>query len=71
VNVRVHPGSRREQVRKLDDGSLEVWTHALAIEGRANDEVCRLVASFLGVARSSARIARGTRGRLKLVEVDD
>lgn len=69
--VRVHPGSRREEVRKLDDGSLEVWARAYAIEGRANDAVCRLVAAFLGVAPSSVYVASGARSRLKVVHVEE
>jgi len=69
--VRAHPGSRREEVRRHDDGSLEVWTHARAIEGRANDEICRLIAGFLGLCRSSVRLVSGARGRLKLVEIED
>jgi uncharacterized protein YggU (UPF0235/DUF167 family) len=67
--VHAHPGSRREEVRKLDDGSLEVWTHARAIEGQANDSICRLVAGFLGVAPSSVRLVSGIRSRAKVVEV--
>ena len=69
--MRVHPGSRREEVGKLADGSLELWTHARAIDGQANAAVYRLVAAFLGVKPSSVRIVSGARSRLKLVAVEE
>jgi uncharacterized protein len=68
--VRVHPGSRREEVRRLDDGTLEVWTRARAVEGQANEAVCRLVAAFLGLTPSSVRIVGGARNRVKVVEIE-
>jgi uncharacterized protein YggU (UPF0235/DUF167 family) len=70
IAVRVHPASRREEVRKLDDGSLEVWTRARPIGGQANVEVCRTVARVFEVPPSAVRVVGGLRGRLKLVEIE-
>ncbi|MPZ13070.1 MAG: DUF167 domain-containing protein [Chloroflexi bacterium] len=70
LTVRVHAGSRREEVRSLEGGALAVWTHAPASEGRANADVCRLVANYLNVRASSVRIASGGHSRLKLLIVE-
>ena len=70
ASVRVHPGAKRDEVRRTEDESFEVWTRARAIEGRANEAVCRLVAEFVEVPPSSIRVVGGARSRVKLIEVD-
>src|SRR5437870_4671933 len=70
VSVRVHPGAKRDEVRRLDGESLEVWTRARPIDGRANEAVCRLVADFVHVPPSLVRLVGGARSRVKLIELD-
>ncbi len=70
VTVRVHPGSRQEQVKLHDEGSLEVWIRARAVNGQANRAVVRALADRLGLRGSAVRIARGERTRLKVLEID-
>lgn len=52
------------------DGVLEVSVASPPVEGAANDELVRLLAATLGVARGAVRIASGEHSRNKLVEVD-
>jgi uncharacterized protein YggU (UPF0235/DUF167 family) len=40
------------------------------VEGRANAAVTELLAAALGLPRSAVRVARGERGRDKLVRVE-
>ena len=68
LTVYVHPRSGREEVRQAD-GRLEVWTRAPAVDGRANEAVCRLVAGALKVPLSAVQIVHGARARTKLLEV--
>ncbi len=51
------------------DGRLRVRLAAPAIEGRANDELVRLLAKTLGVRRSDVSVAAGARSRRKLLKV--
>ena len=49
---------------------LHVWVTEPAIEGRANRAVLRVVADELGVPPGAVSLARGERGRDKVVEVE-
>ena len=60
----------RNHIEPRADGVVEVWTSVRAIEGRANDAVCRMVAEWLGLPASRVRIVSGARGRTKRIEVD-
>jgi uncharacterized protein (TIGR00251 family) len=67
--VRVQPGARRDEVVGVRDGVLVARVSAPALQGRANQAVCRLVAAHLGMRRSQVSIARGERSRDKLLRV--
>jgi uncharacterized protein (TIGR00251 family) len=69
LRVRVHPRSKREELRLAADGSVEAWTKAPPVEGRANEALCRLLAETAGVPRALVRVVSGTRGRVKVIEI--
>jgi uncharacterized protein YggU (UPF0235/DUF167 family) len=58
-------------VATLSDGTrvLLVRVRTAPEDGRANEALCRLIASSLGVAASKARLATGAKSRLKQVAV--
>jgi uncharacterized protein len=72
--VRVKPGARRTQVGGRWDGrlgvALVVAVSAPAVDGRANDAVCRALADALGVAHGKVAVVTGAHARDKLVEVE-
>lgn len=51
-------------------GVLVVRVTAPALDGRANQALCRLLAARLGVRPSAVTIARGERSREKVIAVD-
>lgn len=53
----------------MADGRLRVRLAARAIEGRANEELVRLLAKTLGVRRGDLSMVAGARSRRKLVKV--
>ncbi len=53
----------------MADGRLRVRLAARAIEGRANEELVRLLAKTLGVRRRDVSMAAGARSRRKLLKV--
>lgn len=71
IPVRVQPRSSRSEIVGVRDGVLVVRVTAPPLDGRANDAVCRLLATRLRVRTSSVAIVRGERSRDKLVRVEE
>ena len=70
VRVRVQASARKNELAGVRDGVLIVRVTAPAIEGRANESLCRLVAKRVRVPRSAVTIVRGGRSRDKVIEID-
>ena len=68
-SVQVKPGSKREEVVLLEDGSLLVRTHARAHDGEANASIIKLLAKHFHVSKSSITIVRGEKSKVKLVDI--
>ena len=72
ISAKIKPNSRhREEVVANDDGSLTIYTKALAIKGRANLAAVKLVAKYYGVAPSRVKLVRGATSRNKVFEIAD
>ena len=69
VSVWVQPRSRRPGIAGLREGDLHIRVAAPPEDGRANDEVCRLLAGALGIRPRDLRILGGLRSRSKRVLV--
>ncbi|HET8550739.1 MAG TPA: DUF167 domain-containing protein [Bryobacteraceae bacterium] len=68
LTLKVVPkSSRNEIVGFLEDGSLKLKITAAPERGKANAEVCDLLAREFGVSRRSVEIVRGATSRLKNV----
>ncbi len=70
IEVRVKPGSKKDIVRKLGDGTLEVKVSAPPEKGKANERLIEVLARHYGVSKSSIRIVKGHTSRIKLIEID-
>lgn len=69
IEIRVRPRARRNEIVGERAGALLIDVTAPPHDGKANEAVCRLIAKSAGVPQSSVSIARGTRGRDKLIRV--
>ncbi|WP_443706212.1 DUF167 domain-containing protein [Qaidamihabitans albus] len=73
--VRVKPGAKRDAVGGRWDGALGaalvVAVRAPAVDGKANDAVCRVLAGALSVRARDLVVVKGRRARDKVVELDD
>jgi uncharacterized protein (TIGR00251 family) len=67
--VKVQPRAPRSAVLGVHDGALRVRLAAPPVDGAANEELVRVLARWLDVARSSVSIAGGATSRSKLVDV--
>ncbi len=69
ISVRVKPGARKNEVRKLEDGTYLVSVTAPPVDGKANAGLIELLSGHFGKAKSRIAILRGAAGREKVVEI--
>ncbi|MEE8640403.1 MAG: DUF167 domain-containing protein [bacterium] len=70
LEVEVTPRAARAGVVGRRGDVLKVRVAAPPEGGRANKELIRLVANFLGVPRASVTVARGAAARRKLLDIE-
>ena len=70
ISVRVSPGAREDAVTGWLDDALRVRVRAPAERGKANDAVCRLIASAIGVPPTSVSVVRGAGSRDKQLAIE-
>jgi hypothetical protein len=70
VNVKVVPrASRSEVAGTMADGALKVKVAAVPEDGKANEELCRLLADHFGVAARDVTIVAGASSTRKRVRI--
>jgi len=67
--VSVKPRAKREELKKISAGEYIASVHAPAREGKANEALIELLASYFSVPKSSVTIIRGVSSRRKLIEI--
>ncbi len=68
--VKVKPNSKSQNIKEEADGSLIVHLKSPPVDGKANDELIKLLAKQFDVPKSNIRIKSGLSSRQKLIEVD-
>jgi uncharacterized protein len=70
LRVKVIPRSSRSGIAgELADGTLKVQVNAAPERGKANEELCRVLAGHFGVPRSQVVVVSGQSSTLKLVRI--
>jgi uncharacterized protein (TIGR00251 family) len=69
VQLHVVPGSSRAGIEGTHGERLKVKVRARPTEGAANDELLRLLATALGIARAKVELVSGASSRRKTVRV--
>lgn len=70
ITVHVTPRSGADSIESGAGGDVHVRVTSPPDEGKANAAVCRVVATALGVPKTSVHVVRGHRARIKSLEVD-
>ena len=70
IAVRLQPRARANEIVGERAGALVVRVTAPALEGRANEALCRLIAKRAHVGVRRVSIVRGAGAREKLVRVE-
>lgn len=68
--VKVKPNSQQQKIEELADGSLIVHLKSPPIDGKANEELIKLLAKKFDVPKSSITIKSGVTSRNKLIIID-
>jgi uncharacterized protein (TIGR00251 family) len=68
--VKVKPNSKDQSIKEEADGSLTVSLKSPPVEGRANQELIKLLAEKFDVPKSRIKIKSGLSSRQKLIDID-
>ena len=68
--VKVKPNSKVQKIEEQTDGSLTVHLKSPPVDGKANEELLKILAKKFDVPKSHIRIRSGLSSRQKLIEID-
>ncbi|NPA12994.1 MAG: DUF167 domain-containing protein [Aquificae bacterium] len=71
IQVKVKPSSKKEGIRQIEEGYLEVRVNKPPEKGKANQRVVELLAEHFGVSKSKVKLLKGETSREKLFEIID
>ena len=70
IRVKVKPNSKQQKIEELDDGSLIIRLKSPPIDGKANQELIKILAQKYQVTKSQIRIKSGNSSQNKLIEIN-
>lgn len=68
LQVKVKPSSKKQHIWEEDD-SLIVYIKSSPVDGKANEELIKLLAKKFDVPQSKVRVKSGLSSRNKLIEI--
>ena len=70
VQVKVKPNCKQQKIEEGDDGSLVVYLKSPPVDGKANQELIKLLAKKFQISKSNIYIKSGLSSRNKWVEIE-
>jgi hypothetical protein len=70
IAVMGHPGAKRNEVLRLEEGVWHIKIAAAPLEGKANKELVEFLSEILGVSKSRITIEKGATGHRKLIALE-
>ena len=71
LNVRVHPGARRNAITGIHDGALKISLTTPPADGRANAALIAFLANHLSIPRAHITLVTGATSRSKTLHLED
>ncbi|MEA5596157.1 DUF167 domain-containing protein [Rivularia sp. UHCC 0363] len=68
--VKVKPNSKQQKIIEEEDGSLTIHLKSPPVDGKANQELIKVLSKKFDIPKSYIRIKSGASSRQKLIEVD-
>ena len=69
-SIKVKPNSKQQKIIEQSDGSLLVYLKSPPVDGKANQELIKILAKQYDVTRSQVTIKSGLSTKNKLVEIE-
>ena len=69
ISVQAHPGAKRNEVLRFEEGIWHLKIAAPPVEGKANKELIEYLSEVLDVSKSRLTIDKGTTSRRKIISV--
>ena len=69
LQIKVKPNSQTQNIQQETDGSWTVHLKSPPVEGKANEELIKLLSKKLDIPKSQITIKSGLSSRNKLVEI--
>lgn len=70
IAVQGHPGAKRNEVVRFEEGLWHIKIAAPATEGKANKELIEFLSEILDISKSRITIDKGATGHRKLIELE-
>jgi uncharacterized protein len=70
IRVKVKPNSKIPRIIEEEDNSLTIYLKSLPVEGKANQELIKVLAERFDVPKCRVTIKSGLSSRQKLVKID-
>lgn len=67
--VKVKPNSKQQGITKESDGSLKITLKSPPVDGKANQELIKLLSDYFDVPKSQINIKSGLGSKTKLIEL--
>ncbi|MEO1377213.1 MAG: DUF167 domain-containing protein [Cyanobacteria bacterium J06635_10] len=68
--IKVKANSKQQKIVSEDDGSLTIHLKSPPVDGKANEELIKVLSKKFDVPKSYIRIKSGASSRQKLIEID-
>ena len=70
IAVQAHPGAKRNEIVRFDDGVWHLKIAATPKEGKANKELIEFLSEILDISKSRITIEKGATGHRKLISIE-
>ena len=70
ILIKVKPNASAGKLEQLNDGTWLARLKSPPVDGKANEELIRLVADYFNVARVRVSIKSGARSKLKRIRIE-
>lgn len=69
IKVRVHTNSKSQKILKGNNEIFEIYTNQRPVEGKANEEIIKMVAEYFGIKTNQVFIESGKKSKEKTIEI--
>lgn len=69
INIKVHPGSSRQEIKKLDTNDYEIWLKEKPIDSKANIALIKILKKYFKC--EDVCIKSGIKSKKKVMDIKD